>query len=99
MLGAPVVVDLRADQEGGKIRSRLTAVKREISIGCAGIAFIDLQVAELAAELECMGPHGFRNAVGKMKGIVGLKSRECVNADSETIEVYGRDRLRESRRP
>src|SRR6185436_1879796 len=56
LLAALVVVDRSADQEVGKIRSGLAAVKREVPIGCAGIAFIDLQVAELASELECMGP-------------------------------------------
>ncbi|PYV99476.1 MAG: hypothetical protein DMG86_14315 [Acidobacteria bacterium] len=50
LLAALVVVDRRADQEVGEIRSGLTAIKCEIPIGCAGIALIDLQVAELAAE-------------------------------------------------
>ena len=55
LLAALVIVDRSADQEVGKIRSRLAAIEREIPIGCAGIALIDLQVAELAAELQGVG--------------------------------------------
>src|SRR5439155_12005678 len=81
------------EQEICEIRARYAAIKREISVRRARIAFIDLQIAELTAKLDRVSASRFRKSVGDVPGVVWLKRRQRIHAEGEVVEVYRRHGL------
>src|SRR5437899_10035569 len=100
LLAALVVADRRSNQKVSDIRSGLAAIEAEVPVGGAGIALIDLQIAKLSTKLQGVTARDLREAVGKVKGVVGLKGGERVNADREIVEIlrwYGLGKSSRSR--
>ena len=50
LLAALIVVGRRANEKVDEVGAGLAAVETEVSIGCAGVALIDLQIAEFTAK-------------------------------------------------
>ena len=100
LLAALIVLRWRAQQEIGKVVAGFairTQVEIEVSVRRAGIALVDLQVAEFAAELERVAADDFGQAFRRVPCVVGLKCGERVWAHRKVRKVEGRNGLREDR--
>src|SRR5439155_26855219 len=98
LLAALVIVLRCAEQVIGEIVAGYAAVEREVSVRCARIALIDLQVAELTPKLDRVSASRFRESIRDVPGVVRLKRRQRIHAQGEVVEVYRWHGLWKSRR-
>ena len=70
----------------------LRSVEIEITVGRVSVPLIDLQVAEIPAELEGVFPPELRKIVGKVPGIVVLAGGADGPAEAKTDLAGQRDR-------
>jgi len=88
----------RAEEIVGEIDPGHVAIKREPPVNVSQIAFVDLQIAEFAAELQGVPADHLRKAVGRHVGVVGLEGVQGGYANDEAVERDLRHVLRISGR-
>ena len=74
----------------------LAAVEGKVAVRSARVALVDLQVAELAAELQRVFARGSSRSRPTPPGVVRLECRERRHADGEVVEVHRRHGLRKT---